>query len=143
MSDEHTAESRVDAIRDDIHAMKHSVVALGLELPGPVWDDVRSKWNAVAEGSRYLLERLEQVEASERRLREHLEPLAKCRMQWHAGWEFIRAGYPASCWGRRAFVLAHPAYPPQVEPICEGCKAAAALDEAIGRAAARLGMEDA
>jgi hypothetical protein len=32
---------------DPMHEMSKAVMAIGLELPGPVWEDVRKRWAAV------------------------------------------------------------------------------------------------
>lgn len=42
------AELSAESVADPVMEMKRAVVALGLELPAPVWEDVRTKWNAVA-----------------------------------------------------------------------------------------------
>lgn len=41
-------DQHAESVVDPVIEMKRAVVALALELPEPVWADVREKWNAVA-----------------------------------------------------------------------------------------------
>lgn len=47
-------EQIAESVADPVMEMKRAVVAIGLELPAPVWEDVRAKWNAVAAEVRRL-----------------------------------------------------------------------------------------